>query len=295
MKRIQFLVLASLFNCSQSDKVQQPPSPISNNSRTDMICEVILYYKDDSLNSHISKTIEYLENGKVSKEVFDGSDESVNGLYFYYYRDTLLLQERFVDSNQDSTATIYSYDTSGNLMREVHFDYKKRLKPNALKVTDIVNENDYEEEKTWAMTSEVHYKYDDLGKKIESYVPLEHWDSQTRLTWSYDQHGKIREHKSYSHDTLIWTELYSYKEDTIEFTRTWNNSTHVSKILIRLDNNGRFIDELTTDGDDNFINRSKYEYYEDGRIKTRISVDENEAPITTKKYRYVKTPANEVL
>lgn len=293
MKRIQLLIFFCLLSCSPIDSGQQSPTAVSDNDiGTSLICEVVQHHKNDSLNFHISKTIEYLENGKVAKEVFKGSEESVDGEYFYYYKDTLLMQRRFVDSNHDSTATIYNYDANGKLTWEVHFDYKKRLKTDALKDSDVTTADDYEELKTWAITSKIHYKYDGFGRKIEYYAPAKHWDSQNRYTWSYDQTGRISEHKSYDNDELIWTELYTYSGDTIQFTRTWNDSERISKVLIRLDENGRVIDEQTTNGNGDFINRTKSEYYEDGRIKTNISVDKKGTPITTKKYTYVKTAAN---
>jgi hypothetical protein len=258
-----------------------------------MTCTVYQYIKSDSTNPTVAKSIDYSRNGRIVTELFNDY-MGYDGIYQYYYQDTLLVKRKYAADNLDSTQTIYTYDYEGKIISEVHYRYEKRLRLDRESKGDIVSEDDYDKEKSWAKSSEIKYTYDSRDRKIEYYAPSIHWDDQNRYTWSYNESGQIKEHCSYKHDKLIWKEEYKYSGNTMSIKRTWIDSGDFSQITQKLDKNNRMPEEITLDEKGQFVNKTKHEYGDDGLIKKKATYDTDGNPITTYIYVYVKLPPHKL-
>jgi YD repeat-containing protein len=283
-----------VIGCSTNgEKNNSPPFVKADMNIINMTCTVYQYNGADSVNQVVAKSIDYCMNGEIATETFNDY-MGYDGKYLYYYHDTLLVKRKYVSDNQDSTQTVYMYDSKVRLISEEHYGHERRLRTDIERQGDIVSEEDYEKEKSWAMTSQIKYTYDSLDRKIEYYAPSMHWDNQNRYTWTYNDEGRIKEHRSYDNDKLIWTEEFSYAKNTIRFKRTWFGSGDFSQVTQKLNDNGKLTEENITDEKGEFVSKTRYKYNDDGLIARSVDYDKDDNPITTNIYVYNKTAANTV-
>lgn len=194
-------------------------------------CKVFQYAGIDSLNKKLVSEEFYNSKGQLTSYYYKGYQESssvsnTDSKYLNFYRDTLLVLSTSIDEDKDSSKTIYYYNTSGQKIKEEHFDYKRRLKKDSDKGLGrpggcIVTDKDYEKNKTWEKTSEINFTYDSNGNKVLYDATKLHWDSQNKYTWTYDDKHRIIEHSSFDNNKLIWTERFEYFNNGYKFTRTW--------------------------------------------------------------------------
>ncbi|MFT7002012.1 MAG: hypothetical protein ACJAVW_003049 [Spirosomataceae bacterium] len=331
MTRIIFILTVLLIGCSTTnnrtdqDGTDGPVASYKDSLRVDppvvhydkdleiiMTCKVYQYGGKNSINKKVTKTIEYYANGKIASETYKGYKETAqtgnsNATYFSDYKDTLLVQRRSIMDKGDSTKTILSYNQNGQLIKETHYNYERQIRADVDKGLGrpggcIITEEDYEKERSWAIRSIIHYTYDSLGRKAEYYAPSVHWGSQNRYTWSYNDKGQIKEHRSYDHDRLIWIEEFSYTDTNYQYTRTWfdydGNPKHLKEkkweyssqitCTFSLDKQGRVIEEAVTTEKGEFRGRTSTEHNSNGLIAKTVKYNKDNNPEMTHVYEYEK-------
>lgn len=314
-----------MISCSLTKKISSsrkriiPPNvEYDKNLDTALTCYVYQYAGLDSIDKSISKIIKYDSKNRILSEKYQGFKKSsyeatANVIDYFDYKNELLVQKRtvYIDNSTpsfqqlDSAKIIFYYDSQNELIKRQHYDFKRRFKPNVDKGIGrssgcIADKEDYEKESTWDITSEIFFKYDSLGRKIEYYAPKTHWGNQNRYTWSYCDNGKINEYSSYDHDRLIWIERFSYTDTSYQFIRTWydykGNPEHLKKksweytpqitLVSKLDNQGRVIEEIKENEKTEFLNSTITEYNTLGYVAKKVRYNKNKQPEITHIYEY---------
>jgi hypothetical protein len=325
MTRILYILAILMISCSSTKKISSsikwitpPIVEFDKNLDTILTCYVYQYAGLDSISKSISKIVKYDSKNRILSEQYQGFKESsydgtANVIDFYDYKNELLIQERTVYTDNstpsfrqlDSAKTVFYYDNLNKLVKRQHYDFKRRLKPDVDKGLGrpggcIIEEEDYEKESTWDITSEIFFKYDSLDRKTEYYAPKIHWGNQNRYTWSYYDNGKINEYRSYDHDRLIWIEKFSYTDTSYQFIRTWydyeGNPEHLKEksweytpqitLISRLDNKGRVIEETKVNEKGEYLNSTITEYNKLGYVVKEVRYNKDKQPEMTHIYEY---------
>ena len=282
---------------------RNPPSvEYDENLEISMVCSVY-QFRADSKKQELVETIAYYPNGKIASEKYSGfwHDASVgmsDGRFFYFYKDTLLVQLSSANERSDSTKVIFTYSEKGLCIREDHYRYSLLLKAD-VNNRGRHNRDDYE--RTWSLESVIHFFYDSLGQRLEYYAPQVHWDSQNRYTWRYDSLGRIIQKSSYNHKALIWIEDFTYTSKGYEFSRTWFDKDakpkHINSdpfyatiytFIFVLDTNGREIERITRNQKGELIGRLVTEYNDQGYVCKTVAYDQKNMPEMTHVYVYEK-------
>lgn len=304
---------------SNSKKRITPPIiEYDKNLDTILACYIYQYAGLDSINKSISKIVKYDINNRVLSEQYQGFkkssyDGTANVIDYYDYKNELLVQKRTVYTDNstpsfrqlDSAKTVFYYDNQKKLVKSQHYDFIVRLKPNVDKGLGRpggchIDEEDYEKESLWDITSEIIFKYDSLDRKIEYYAPKIHWGNQNRYTWSFYDNGKINEYRSYDHDRLIWIEKYSYADTSYQFSRTWydydGNPEHLKEnileyipqitLISKLDSQGRVIEESKLNEKGEFLNSTITEYNTFGYVTKKVRYNKDKQPEMTHIFYY---------
>jgi hypothetical protein len=273
-------------------------------------CDVFQFAGTDSTKKEITLTQLFNSSGQLISETYnrfmkDPSERESDGSHFYFYEDDLLVKRTFIGENQDSTKLLCFYNDKKQLIREEYFTFERRLRKDVDKGRGrpggcSITEEDYEQERTWAQTSEINYAYDNKGNKILYDATTLHFDDQNRYTWTYDSFGRILKYSSFDTNTLIWNEDYSYFTEGYKFTRTWydyeGNPEHLKEknwgysaqctYSFELDNNRRVIKETsaTEKGETLYVERTIYN--SKGQIERTIYYDNKGKPELTHIYAY---------
>ena len=319
MKQIVYIFIVFIVGCSDPNVHEnmpvEPPYIEINDLKEAVICKVYQYIQNDTNGKRVTRTIHYLPNGKIAKETYNGYKESdqkskSDATYYYDYKDSLLVQKR-VSKNlmgKDSSVFIMTYNDNGKCIKEIEYNYKKRIRSDVDKGLGrpggcIITDEDFESEASWAIRDIVHYTYDSLGRKTESYAPDIHPNGQNRYTWLYNEIGQIDEYRSYDHEELIWIEKYSYLDSVYFFTRTWydyeGNPKHLKDkksgdywpqytFTFKLDKNKREIEKIVSNIERVYSVRATTEYNENGRISKMVQYDEYNIPEMTHLYEYIR-------
>src|SRR5688572_6713205 len=124
-------------------------------------CEVFQYSGNDSLNQKLAKKIIYNKAGKVVSEKYidfhlSPSSWLGDGSTFYFYKDTILVKEIFINARKvnDSVKILYSHDNFGKRIRLEVFSFERMLRKEVDKGLGrsggcIVTDEDFEKERTW--------------------------------------------------------------------------------------------------------------------------------------------------
>ena len=316
-----------MISCSSTKKISSSNKRISppiveydGDLDTILTCYIYQYSGLDSINKSISKIVIYDLNNRVLSEQYQGFKESpyegaANVIDYYDYKNEILVQKRTVYTDNstpsfrqlDSAKTIFYYDNQKKLVKSQHYDYKRRLKTNVDKGLGrpggcTIDEEDYEKESTWDITSEIFFKYDSLDRKTEYYAPEIHWGNQNRYTWTYYDKGKVNEYRSYDHDRLIWIEKFTYTDTSYQFIRTWydndGNPEHLKEksweytpqvtLISKLDSQGHVIEETKVNEKGEFLNSTIIKYNASGLVVKKVRYNEDKQPDMTHIYNYKK-------
>lgn len=301
---------AAVPSITDSLRVNPPMVDYDRDLEITSTCEVYQYTGEKRINGTVTKTIEYYGNGKIASERLEGFKPSRisrygDAIHYYDYKDTLLVQKRSLLENGDSTKTVFTYDENGQLIKETHYLFSRRLRADVDKGFGrpggcIIDAEDYEKERSWYIRSVIQYKYDSFGRKTEYYAPSIHWGSQNRYTWSYNDSGKIQEHRSFDDDELIWIEEFSYSDTHYRYTRTWYDYYGTPKHLkeksweytaqithtFTLDDQGRVIEDSTTNEKNEFLGKTTTEYNPDGSVAEVVKYDSDGLREMTHVYEY---------
>jgi len=273
-------------------------------------CKIYQFPGTDSLSQKLVSEEIYNDKGRITSYYYKGYKESssvsnTDVKNFDFYRDTLLILSTSIDENGDSGKTIYSYNASGQLIKEEFFRYEKRLRSDVDKGYGrpggcIVTAADYEKERTWKQTSEINFSYDSRGNKILYDATKLHFTSQNKYTWTYDDSNRVVTYNSYDGDRLIWTEHYSYYQGGYKFTRTWYNAdgseTQFNKeswdywpqytFTYQLNARGQITEERVTNEKGEAISSETKSYNANGKIARTTKFDSKGKPEITHIYVY---------
>ena len=266
-------------------------------------CDVYQFMGTDSTNKKVVLTQILNSSGQVISETYKGfMENSVEGIadgsYFYSYKDSLLTKRTSIDYNNDSAKMFCYYNGENQLIKEEHFDFKKRLKNN-VRCDNCTNE-DYENEATWKKVSEINYSYDNSGNKILYDATSLHVDTQDRYTWTYDSLGRVSKYSSFDGKKLLWIEEYSYFRKGYKVTHTWygrdGNPEHLktkdSGFVPRRTNTydvndkGRVIKETSETEKGETESVKKTFYNPKGQVIRTVCYDNNRQPEVTHVYVY---------
>ncbi|WP_438422837.1 hypothetical protein [Aquimarina macrocephali] len=301
MNRIIIIFLVIFTNCSDKKEFEKPIriSPPIIEFDKGRIPKITLkeyyFHGKDSSNLNLQKITEFYSDNQIASEshLLTSSNTEKGRKIFYDYKDSLLVQKRTVNEKKDSTKVVYFYNNENQLVKRKHFTFKKRLRPEIIEKqkesTDlIINEGDYEKNRSWDKISEIDFLYDSIGRKIQYYAPNLYWDSQNKYKWIYGEKGNIKIKQSWNHNELIWTENYSYEKNNFSYTRTWSNEDYQKELKFYVHKNklGQKVKEITIKNDSIQHSEKTYEYYKNGIIKRKVVYGENDKRLMT--YIYEK-------
>lgn len=257
-------------------------SCVISHAQTFTHCDVYQFANGDSTKKFISLKQTFAANGKLLSEQYDRYMRTVsegcdNGTYFYFYKDTLLLRRSYCGADMDSTKMICHYNKKNQLIQEEYFTFERRMKKSVDKGFGrpggcIVEDSDFEKNRTWEKVSVINYKYDAAGRLIEYNSPKLHFSTQNRYTWLYDSLGRISKYYSYDFQRLIWVEEYTYFKDAYTFRRTWYdysgkpNDYDVFTFTYKINAQGKVTEEKVTDEKGELISSETMEYDSSGNL-----------------------------
>lgn len=273
-------------------------------------CMIFQYAGTDSLNQKLVSEEFYNAKGQLTSYYYSRyksspSEGYSDSKYVNFYRDTLLIRSAWINETGDSGKTSYSYNAAGQKTREEHFSYKRRLKKNSDKGNGrpggcIVTDADYEKERTWEKTSEIHFSYDSSGNKILYDATGLHFSTQNKYTWIYDNKNRVVTHHSYDHSRLIWTEQFTYFDGGYTLTRTWfdyeGNPSHLKEknheywpqytFTYTLNARGQVTSEKVTDEKGTPGSSKTMRYNAAGKLISSTTFDAQGQPGITHNYSY---------
>ena len=265
--------------------------------------KVYQFFANDSLNGHFSKIVKYNSKGLIKYEERIGYKTSkydgfVDIRETYFYDDTLIIKTLLEYPKgiiADSGRVKYKYDTENRLIKKTHYNYKKRLLKELEFGDCLIDSTDFEKEATWAIRSEISFKYDSNGQKSEFYAPEFHWDSQNHYKYYYDEENRIVQETSLNHDELVWHKYYSYVDNGYDYIIDWDGEykiktlsdwPHRYGIRYKLDKKGNKIEEkkLSKDGSQKY--RVVRTFDKSSRITSEKRFDSKDNIELTKIYYY---------
>ena len=299
MNKLTIILFLIFISCSNKKKFEKPirisPSIVEfeKNRIPKITLKTYYFHGKDSSELNLQKITEFYSENQIATEshLLTSSETQKGWKSFYDYKDSLLVQKRTINQKKDSTKVLYYYNRKNQLIKREHFTFKKRLRPEFIEKSMnmsncIITEKDYEENRTWDKISEIEFKYDSIGQKIEYYSPNLHWDSQNRYKWFYDEKGNIETKQSWNKEELIWTENYLYKNNEFSYTRIWNDKDYQKdlRFIVFKNKKGERIKELTL-RNENIQNKRTFKYYNNGMLKKKTVFDENNEPLITYIYK----------
>lgn len=296
MNKLTIIIFLIFISCSNKKKFEKPirisPSKVEfeKNRVPKITLKTYYFHGKDSSDLNLQKITEFYSENQIATEshLLTSSETQKGWKSFYDYKDSLLVQKRTVNAKKDSTKVIYFYNNQDQLIRREHYTFKKRIRPEIIEkqresIDWIINETDYEENRSWDKISEINFSYDSIGRRIQYNAPDLHWDRQNRYKWFYDKIGNIIRKESWNDEELIWTENYSHKNNEYSYNRIWNDDKDYQKSLkfiVFKNKKGEKIKELILKNG-NIQNNRIFEYYDNGMLKKKIVFGENNEPLTT--------------
>lgn len=180
-------------------------------------CIVYQFAGTDSNKKHISLTQTFNRRGQVVSETYSNykrssAEGNSDGIYHYYYNDTLLVKQLFIAVNNDTTKMLCYYNGHNQLIKEEYFSCERRLRRDLQKGLGqsggcVVFDTDFEKNRTWMKANEVKFLYDDKGRRIKKIDEQDY----TRL-WQYDKLNRIIQEKGYEYNKLAYSKDYQYSD-----------------------------------------------------------------------------------
>lgn len=273
-------------------------------------CDVYQFAGTDSSHKKIALKQTFNAQWQLTSQTYTGYKNTAvqgtsDGTYFYFYRDTLLVQRTFIDEGEDSTKALYSYNQQSQLVKTEHFTFQKRLRKNADKGLGrpggcIVTEKDYEKERSWKQTSVINYSYNTAGQVVLYDATQLHFSSQNRYTWAYDSLGRIAKHSSFDNNRRLSADEYHYFDGGYSFVQTWYDYDGNPKQLkteaweyspvythtFTTDSKGRVLKEVVTTEKGETLSTETTAYNADGRISRTVYYNGKGEPEITHIYVY---------
>jgi len=269
-------------------------------------CIVYQFAGKDSSKKHISLTQTFNGWGQVISETYSNykrssAEGNSDGIYHYYYNDTLLIQQLFIAFNKDTTKVLYWYNDRKQRVKEEHFSCEKRLRKDVKKGFGqaggcVVFGEDFEKNRTWMKTKEVTFSYDDKGRRIKR-------DDEQDYTcfWQYDKLNRIIQEKGYHYyNKLAYVEDYQYFNGGYRYSTIYYDQHEKPEVpkysdielspiytyTFYLNKKGRITSEEITTEKNAKISSEITQYNNKGRIAKTIYLDAKGQPEITHIFEY---------
>lgn len=269
------------------------------------ICEVKQYEGTDSAHAIVARTMTYNSRGQLITEKFQGwkdskEESTPDGLYTYFYNDTVLTGWKYGSDTGDSSRVEFQYDANGKLIRQSTFQWKLLEGGGTRRVMtpDGMRE---EPMRRWEQTSLITYSYDDKGRKILYDATRLHYSPLNMYRWEYDEQGRIASHTSYTRGRITWKEDYQYFDWGYRYWRTWydfegnlrheageENPSYYPLLFYTCtrDKQGRITEESVSNEKQKLQKRTATYYNKEGRITKTICYNSENKPAVTHIYVY---------
>jgi hypothetical protein len=175
-------------------------------------CRVFQYIGNDSLNKVLVSERNYNSKGLLTYSWCDGFKTCLpcgwDAKYWNSYDDTTFVSTTaFFPNSNDSSRTIFFYNTSCQKIKEEYFDCtRKKIKPVN---RNVVFDSDFEKERTWSKSGEKDFKYDDKGNCIVTEEQHNSVLSEKHLL-TYDLQNRMLVDSSVWYSYLLSVTVYSY-------------------------------------------------------------------------------------
>lgn len=295
MYKLKLLLLLLFLSCSNKKtfekQIRISPKTVEydHGHMSTFTLKKYYFHGTDSANLILQKITSFYTKNQIAteSELITTSETQKGWKSFYDYKDSLLVQKRTVDAKKDSTKILYWYNDKNQVVKREHYTFRKRLRQAFIQKSrnlnsSIITEEDFEQNRTWDKISEIKFSYDSLGRKTEYYAPDLHWGNQNKYRWFYDKVGNMIKKESWSHDELIWTEHYSYKNNEYSYVRTWHDRAYQKdlKYIVYTNDAGAKTKTLTM-RNGIIQNKSTFEYDEHGLLKKETVFGANDEVLIT--------------
>ena len=214
-----------------------------------------------------------LESSKNSSVYTCTYDESSNKIG-ESYRTTKMLRDRY-------DAYDYSYDASGNLLEENHYNLegnsRQHYRYTYSDAGDLVLKEGFNQD--GEIYQIISYTYDENHHMV-SYTFELNGELNTTIDYIYDDAGNLLETRKYNHQyrqgALECIHMYTCDADGNTLIDTTYNYTDAGKQYLydtweyTYDENGNVLTKIRTDGEGSLLSRYRNTYDEDGRLLIQI-------------------------
>lgn len=275
-------------------------------------CEVYQYSGKDSSKQKLAKKIIYNKAGRVVSEknldfYLSPSTSLGDGTTYYFYKDTLLVKEIFINARKenDSVKIVYSHNDLGKRISQEVFIFERLLRKEADKDLGrprgcVVTDEDFEKERTWKKLSETSFSYNSKGYLAEelNFFPIRNRKTSTK--WFYNSNGELIEEHYFDDNLLQCISRFTYYKLGKKMVRTWYEEDGTPKHLneksaqfypeqtfaYKLDPKGKVIEERITDHKNNLLQESFFFYNTNGQLSKEVIRIIGDSPNLTHIYRY---------
>jgi hypothetical protein len=270
-------------------------------------CKVFQYLGADSLHQALVAESTYTAKGQLRSCHYKGYKDCLasgreDETYVNTYRDTLLIVTRSVNNrSKDRSKIVFSYNRSGQKIRQDFFDYRRRIKKSVDKGMGrpggcVVLESDFEKKRTWKSQGTLNFRYDGQGRKIrvnnDDYYPYD-----DNHIWTYDPAGRLLTDSTFDMDSqLTSVDEYSYYPAGYQYIRTWFGYDGKPKLsdeswsryikAFKLDPAGRIMEASVREEHSDQVIRETNHYDTSGNLVQHIKFDANGQRELTHNYYY---------
>ena len=186
-------------------------------------CNIYQFANNSSHKKHIALVQKFNKKGQIISEKYanykrNSAEGHVDGIYNYYYTDTLLTMVIFIHADKDTMKTLNYYDNSNRLIKTERYKCTKQLKKMLIRDSAdpagvLYLRRITEDFRTWSKTGEINITYDKNSRKVKR-------DDQNDYDkeWKYDEENRVTEEIAYSGRRLAFRKGFIYFKDGYSYT-----------------------------------------------------------------------------
>jgi hypothetical protein len=265
-------------------------------------CIVYQFAGKDSSKKHVSLVQNFNKQGQLVSETFSNHKKSAaqgtdDGTCRYYYNNSILAKQLFIDEWKDTTKVLYYYNDKKQCTKEKHFSCERRLKKNSNKGLGqpggcVVLDKDLDTNRTWMEENVVFFLYDDKGRKTNRIDNRDY-----NRTWLYDEKDSVIQEKGFSSNTPAYVREYQYHQGYYKYSTFYYNENEkpTSYVIalrpnyistIYLDKKNRIVKAETRTGKNTKASCELTEYDAKGRVAKTVFLDAMDQPEITHIFEY---------
>lgn len=281
---------------------------------TNSECLVYTYLNNDSVSKSLTKTIKYNSKGLEVETVMNRFGNYVDSKSLKIYNSKNQLIEQYYEPKNynkgEISKTVYQYDLKGNLIKQITYTFKRRIRKDVDKGYGrpggcIITEDDYEKLKTWALETEWSFYYDETNRMTKKKASIIN-STQDLYEYKYMSNLKmpVEEISLNSKTGIIYSKKYSFHNDTIVYVRHWFNEDGSRRkdyngrltqnyVWYEIyDKRGNLVEKYVYDKDEKrYFNRHEYFYDDRNRLTRENSINDSNKIVWTALYEYRDSPS----